>query len=267
MASTDSAQRISVGQFRAQARRSSTNVASSSNSPSVRPISLADSQINTDKDLPPPRPPRAPRPTPSPVQNSKVSSSAVETSSESSSEQESDSDGLSPSRSRPRVSRERTITQRSRVSRSDIGHGNLASHHRQTTSNRSERGHGSPSRGSSARRPPPSSFQKATPPPPPPPTTVGTRSFSLYRRQQASYSTSELSPSGAAQRASVIAAAKAQREWISILPATVVLMITPVEIAKWLRQMQIDDQTLLIPIRQSRQASHLLMKTCHWLRF
>ena len=213
MASSDSAQRISVGQFRAQARRSTTNVASAGNSPSVRPVSLADSQMNSDKELPPPRPPRASRPTPSPVRHSKVSSSALETSSESSSE-ESDSDDRS--RPRSRSSQQKTITPRSRTSRSDLGHGkDLVSHHRQTTSSRSELGHGSPSRGSPARGPPPSSFQKSAPSPSPSSAAGGTRSFSLYRRQQESYSTNELSMSAAAQRANVIAAAKAQRECIA----------------------------------------------------
>lgn len=212
---SDSSQRISVAAFReAQARRSSTNLArqsqSQSPSPSLRPTSMADSVSDTG---PPPRPPRATRPAGSPARDSRSSSvfSAVASSSSeaSSTEEESDSDDHSPSRSRSRLSRQRTITKRSynnRGARSDLGHGGndmaSSSHHKKSSSSRSEHGHGSsPSRVASPFRsgPPPSSFQKTS--------SVGTRSFSLYRRQRASYSTSELSPNAAAQRASVLVSA------------------------------------------------------------
>ena len=49
--------------------------------------------------------------------------------------------------------------------------------------------------------PPPSSFQKTTD------GFTGTRSISIYRRERASYSTSELNPNAAAQRANTLAQA------------------------------------------------------------
>lgn len=211
MASTDSSQRISVAAFReAQARRSSTNLARGSPSPQPlpRPISMSNS-VNSD--TPPPRPPRAARPPagPSPRDSNTSSYSANDSStSESSSAEESDSEEHSPSRSRSRLGRQRTITKRSYRASTDLGHGNssraTSSHHKQITSTRSELGHGSTSRtahASPSRGPPPSSFQK------PADASVGTRSFSLYRRQRASYSTSELTPNAAAKRASVVVAA------------------------------------------------------------
>ncbi|KAL5494781.1 hypothetical protein ACEPAI_243 [Sanghuangporus weigelae] len=229
VASTDSSQRISVAAFReAQARRSSTNLATGSPSPTIRPVSVANSTIS---DVVPPRPLRAGRPTaspsptpgrggqPKPLRKSIVISSSSETSSS----EESDSDDGTPSRSRSRLSRQRTITKRSYGARSDLGHGATRttdySHHQQMPSTRSEVGHDTSNRSSHAsaspsRGPPPSAFPK------PAEATVGTRSFSLYRRQRASYSTSELSPSAAAQRASAVAdanrreraAAAAQRQ-------------------------------------------------------
>lgn len=210
VASTDSSQRISVAAFReAQARRSSTNLARGSPSPQPlpRPISMSNS-INSD--TPPPRPPRAARPPAGPSRDSNTSSFSTNDSStsESSSAEESDSEEHSPSRSRSRLGRQRTITKRSYRASTDLGHGSssrtTSSHHQQTTSTRSELGHGSTSRtahASPTRGPPPSSFQKSSN------ASVGTRSFSLYRRQRASYSTSELTPNAAAKRASVVVAA------------------------------------------------------------
>ena len=215
---SDSSQRISVAAFReAQARRSSTNLSSlSARSPS--PL-LSSSTERIAADLPLPRPPRAIRPTASPARDSKssfsaVETSAIDTSSESSpEEEESDSDECSPSRSRSRaLGRQRTATKRSSRAQSDLGHGHsqqrLFSHHEQTTSSRSEHGHDSSGRGPALRGPPPSAFQNAR---------VGTRSFSVYRRQRASYSTSELSPNAAAKRASVLAEANKRGTSHSIL--------------------------------------------------
>ena len=205
--STDSAQRISVAAFReAQARRSSTNVAGLL--PSSRPVSRADS---VDSDTTPPRPPRGTRPPLSVARYSTASpaspSGASSSSDASSTEEDSDSEDGSPSRSRSRLSRQRTITKRSYGTKSDLGHSNpgpsRSSHHQQTTSTRSELGHESTSQTmhvSPSRGPPPSSFQKSSN------TLVGTRSLSIYRRQRASYSTSELTPNAAAQRASTLAA-------------------------------------------------------------
>ena len=214
MASTDSTQRISVAAFReAQARRSSTNLARGSPSPQPlpRPTSVANS-INSV--TPPPRPPRAARPPAAPSPRDSSTSAIESSTSESSSEEDSDSEGLSPSRSRSRLSRQQTITKRSYRASSDLGHGtsNRTTYHQQRTSTRSEVGHDSASRTahpSPSRGPPPSSFQKSAN------AFVGTRSFSLYRRERASYSTSELSPSAAAKRASVVVAANDRGEYTS----------------------------------------------------
>ena len=216
MASTDSAQRISVAAFReAQARRSSSNLPSGSPSPTIRPVSVANSSVS---DIVPPRPPRPGRPpgsnSPAPRYEGKTISSRQSRRSSSSdvtSSEDSESDDGSPSRSRSRLSRQRTITRRSYRASSDMGHGNSRaadfSHHQQTTSTRSELGHESKSKTlshatpSPSRGPPPSSFQKSAE------AVMGTRSFSIYRRQRASYSTSELNPSAAAQRASKVSEA------------------------------------------------------------
>ncbi|KAL5535960.1 hypothetical protein ACEPAF_4054 [Sanghuangporus sanghuang] len=216
VASTDSSQRISVAAFReAQARRSSTNLANGSPSPTIRPVSVA-ANNSAVSDAVPPRPLRAGRPTASPSPTPgrggqpkpSRKSAVISSSSEISSSEESDSDDGSPSRPRSRLSRQRTITKRSYGARSDLGHGASRttdySHHQQVPSTRSEAGHDTSNRSSHAsaspsRGPPPSAFPK------PAEATVGTRSFSLYRRQRASYSTSELSPSAAAQRASAVA--------------------------------------------------------------
>ncbi|EJC98789.1 uncharacterized protein FOMMEDRAFT_129141 [Fomitiporia mediterranea MF3/22] len=216
VASTDSSQRISVAAFReAQARRSSTNLVSGSPSPTIRPVSLANSTIS---DIPPP--PKLPlsvqssgsaSPGPGRERKSNPSRQSKVASSDTTSSEESDSDEYSPSRSRSRLSRQRTITRRSYGASSDLGHGSSRvannSHHQQTSSARSELGHGSSAHASHtspspSRGPPPSSFQKSAE------AFMGTRSFSLYRRQRASYSTSELNPSAAAQRATTLAEAK-----------------------------------------------------------
>ncbi len=224
---SDTSQRISVAAFReAQARRSSTNLNNQSPSPSIRPVTLADPS-NSTSDLRPPRPPRAARPAASPARNQRSQStySAAVSSGEdhptSSEEEDSDSGDQSPSRSRSRLSRQRTITKQTyNRARSDLGHGSSGyalsdrpSHHQQSTSTRSEIGHGAPEpRVASPFRtgPPPSSFQKSSS------ATVGTRSHSLYKRERGSYSTSELTPSAAAARASVAAAANQRGEVSSL---------------------------------------------------
>ncbi|KAI5120796.1 hypothetical protein M0805_002423 [Coniferiporia weirii] len=210
MASTDSSQRISVAAFReAQARRSSTNLASGTPSSTIRPVSGVGS-MGSVSDVAPPRPPRALRPPSSATTARDVKllpsrpPTRASSSSSSSSSEESESDDCSPSRSRSRLSRQLTITKQSYRAKSDLGHGAIppdSSHHRQSTSTRSELGHGLPTSSkqpSPTNAPPPSSFQQTSD------ASVGTRSFSLYRRQQASHSTSELNPSAAAQRANVL---------------------------------------------------------------
>ncbi|THH09332.1 hypothetical protein EW145_g2089 [Phellinidium pouzarii] len=215
MASTDSSQRISVAAFReAQARRSSTNLTNGgSPSPIIRPVSVTDS-LRSASDIAPSRPSRNQHPpqkasaSPTLARNVKSTpsrpSAQASSSSDASEEEDSDSDDCSPSRARSSLDRQTTITKRSYQTKSDLGHGAIRSgqsHHRQSTLTRSELGHElttnmvqpSPSRG-----PPPSSFQKTEE------ASVGTRSFSLYRRQRASHSTSELNPSASAQRASVL---------------------------------------------------------------
>ncbi|KLO20183.1 hypothetical protein SCHPADRAFT_884919 [Schizopora paradoxa] len=225
---SDTSQRISVAAFReAQARRSSTNLNRESPSPSIRPISLADPS-GSATDLRPPRPPRAARPAASPARNQRSQStysiavSSSDDDQQSSEDEDSDSDDQSPSRSRSRLSRQRTITKQTyNRARSDLGHGsskfassNRGAHHQQTTSTQSEIGHGAPApRVASPFRtgPPPSSFQKKAST-----ATVGTRSHSVYKRERGSYSTSELTPSAAAARASVAAAAN-QRDSVATL--------------------------------------------------
>lgn len=215
---SDSSQRISVAAFReAQARRSATNlVVPSASSPIVRTGSPANLP---QRDAVPPRPPRAPSrqdqapsttashraPHRHPIPSALMLSSSDDESEEE--EEESDSDGGSPSRAR--INRDRTITRKMTKAKSEVGHGSsFKTHHRQTTSSRSEIGHDIPA------RLPPSSFSQSTnvvtAPAPPATSTAGTRSFSIYRRQRASYSTSELTPNAAAQRASVMAAANAK---------------------------------------------------------
>lgn len=209
VASTDSSQRISVAAFReAQARRSSTNLASASPSPTIRPVSVAGSVSSIpDVPLPKPRPVRTPGlASQSPARGSRSISGhgpSMESSSSDASSEESESEDYSPSRSRSRLSRQRTVTKRSYRASSDLGHNTIrpgVSHHQQSSSTRSELGHGSHTRAqpSPSRGPPPSAFQKTYD------ATVGTRSFSLYRRQQASHSTSDLNPNAAAKRASTL---------------------------------------------------------------
>lgn len=213
VASTDSSQRISVAAFReAQARRSSTNLASGSPSPTIRPLSVANSSISDlalANQAPRPIRYRTPSASPTPTQRPissfrKSPSKQASSSSDSSSSENSDSDCYLPSRSRSRLSRQRTITKSYRA-KSDLGHGRSGadhSHQRQSTSSHSELGHGlpPPSRSaqhsrSPARGPPPSSFQKAAE------AVLGARSSSLYKRQRSSYSANDLNPTPAPQRA------------------------------------------------------------------
>lgn len=217
VASTDSSQRISVAAFReAQARRSSTNLVNGSPSPTIRPISLANSVIS---DTVPPRPPRSlnppisDSPTPTNGRPQTFRSSSAISSSDATSSDESDSESSSRSRPRSRLSRQHTITKRSQGTRSDAGHDSSRLINRsqqqqqqqqqQAAWTRSEHGHASPrlAHPSPSRGPPPSSFQKTTD------GFTGTRSISIYRRERASYSTSELNPNAAAQRANTLAQA------------------------------------------------------------
>ncbi|KAH8110588.1 hypothetical protein DFH11DRAFT_1690673 [Phellopilus nigrolimitatus] len=172
-----------------QARRSSTNLVSGSPSPTIPlprpPPHAVRSSVSTS---------------PSHARNVKITPSRPSTRASLYSNVR-----ISPSRSRSRLSRQRTITKRSYRANSDLGHGTVRttdySHHQQSTSTRSELSHGSPARtahSSPSRGPPPSSFQNASN------ASVGTRSISIYRRQRASYSTSELNPNAAAKRASTL---------------------------------------------------------------
>lgn len=213
VASSDSSQRISVAAFReAQARRSSTNLTSGSPSPTIRPLSVANSSVSdlalTKQTSRPTRsgtPSAPPMPTQRPVSSFKQPvPKRLSSSSDASSSEDSESEDGSPSRSRSRLSRQRTITKSYRA-KSDLGHepsGVDNSKHRENICSRSELGHGRPVRPSQpshspARGPPPSSFQKSVE------AVLGTRSASLYKRQRASYSVGEINLTTTSARANM----------------------------------------------------------------
>lgn len=142
---SETSQRMSVGAFRAQARRSSTNLSSSPVSPAI--FALASPSPSPRLETPASRSTAtATAETPKPARILQGDTSSSD--SDEDEDEDSDSDEGSPSRSRPvqRLSSQRTITPRGVRSRSETGHRNhredTVNHNQQTSSARSENGHG-----------------------------------------------------------------------------------------------------------------------------